>query len=54
MVEDLAKDHERVAKRMHALQKIAEEHRDIVTDDLAADRSSFHEQAAWMLRAIAA
>jgi len=52
MCEDLASDHERVAKRMHALIEIAGEHSDPVTEDLATARSAFHEQAAWMLRAI--
>jgi starvation-inducible DNA-binding protein len=52
MVEDLAKDHERVAHRMHALAEMSAERKDIVTEDLATARSSFHEQAAWMLRAI--
>ena len=54
MCRDLAKDHERVAHRLHALVEIAEERRDVVTADLATARSAFHEKAAWMLRAIAA
>lgn len=54
MVADLASDHERVAHRLHALIKIAEDQRDDVTADLATERSAFHEKAAWMLRAIAA
>ncbi|APX10897.1 Dps family protein [Tateyamaria omphalii] len=53
MVEDLAADHERIAHRLHALAELAAENRDIVTEDLATERSAFHEQAAWMLRAIA-
>jgi starvation-inducible DNA-binding protein len=53
MVEDLASDHERVAHRLHALVQLTQEHNDIVTEDLATERSAFHEQAAWMLRAIA-
>ena len=53
MVTDLATDHERLAHRLHALIEIVEEHRDPVTEDLATERSAFHEQAAWMLRAIA-
>lgn len=53
MVTDLAADHERIAKRMHALAEIAGGQRDIVSEDLATARSSFHEQAAWMLRALA-
>jgi len=53
MCEDLAADHARIAKRMHALIELAGEHKDPVTEDLATERSAFHEQAAWMLRAIA-
>lgn len=52
MCADLAADHERVAHRLHALISLAAEHRDAVTEDLATARSAFHEQAAWMLKAI--
>ncbi|MEO0751284.1 MAG: DNA starvation/stationary phase protection protein [Pseudomonadota bacterium] len=52
MCEDLATDHERVAHRLHALIKIAGENKDPVTEDMATARSAFHEQAAWMLRAL--
>ncbi|QDY70087.1 Dps family protein [Qingshengfaniella alkalisoli] len=54
MVESLAKDHERAAHRLHALIELAEGRNDMVTGDLATERSAFHEKAAWMLRAIAA
>lgn len=50
----LAKDHERVAHRLHALIKTAGEHNDPVTEDLATSRAAFHEQAAWMLKAMTA
>lgn len=53
MVEDLASDHEKVAKRLHAVVELAEEHKDVVTADLLTGRSAFHEKAAWMLRASA-
>ena len=53
MVEDLAADHEKVAKRMHKVITLAEVHEDPVTADLMTARSAFHEQAAWMLRATA-
>lgn len=53
MCNELADDHERVAHRLHALVEITEERKDVVTEDLATERSAFHEQAAWMLRAIA-
>lgn len=54
MVADLASDHEKVAKRLHEVIDIAEENKDAVTADLATARSAFHEQAAWMLKAISA
>lgn len=53
MIESLAEDHARVAKRMHALAELAAGQRDIVTEDLAVDRAAFHEKTAWMLRALA-
>ena len=53
MVSDLASDHERIAHRFHALIQMAGARKDPVTEDLATARSAFHEQAAWMLRAIA-
>ncbi len=52
MCEDLAADHERVARRLHTLIKIAGEHGDPVTEDMSTERAAFHEKAAWMLRAI--
>lgn len=52
MVDDLRGDHERVARRLHALAKVSEKEGDIVTADLATQRSTFHEKAAWMLRSI--
>lgn len=53
MVEDLAKDHEKIAADLHDLITLAEDHEDAVTADLATARSAFHEKSAWMLRAIA-
>lgn len=53
MCMDLAHDHERIAHRLHALAKMAGNANDPVTEDLATARSGFHEQAAWMLRALA-
>lgn len=52
MVDDLVKDHERVAHRLHALVRIAGSQEDPVTEDLATERAAFHEKAAWMLRAM--
>lgn len=53
IVEDLARDHEKVAKRMHGVIELADKHKDPVTVDLLTRRSGFHEKAAWMLRATA-
>ncbi|MEJ6389461.1 Dps family protein [Gymnodinialimonas ulvae] len=54
MVDDLASDHEALAHRLHALIDLVEGRKDPVTEDLATERSAFHEQAAWMLRALSA
>lgn len=54
MVVDLAEDHERIAHRLHDVIETAADNRDPVTEDLATARAAFHEEAAWMLRAIAA
>lgn len=54
MCADLASDHERIAHRLHALVELAASNNDPVTEDLATERSAFHEQAVWMLRAISA
>ena len=53
MVEDLAADHEKLAKACHMLVELADKQKDPVTVDLATRRSAFHEKAAWMLRATA-
>ncbi len=52
MLEDLASNHERLAHRLHAVIELIEGRKDPVTEDLATERSAFHEQAAWMLRAL--
>ncbi|MCR9124650.1 MAG: DNA starvation/stationary phase protection protein [Rhodobacteraceae bacterium] len=54
MCESLAADHEKIARRLHAVVQMAADRNDPVTEDLATQRSSFHEQAVWMLRAISA
>ena len=54
MCADLADDHARIAHRLHALIVLAGKHNDAVTEDLATERSAFHEQAVWMLKAISA
>lgn len=54
MIDLLADAHEALAAQFHALERMARQHSDPVTADLATQRSAFHERAAWMLRAIAA
>ena len=54
MISDLMDDHEAMAARLHELAALAADNRDIVTEDLAVARSTFHEKAAWMLRSLAA
>lgn len=54
MCATLAQDHERIAHRLHALVDLAGDQNDPVTEDLATERSAFHEQAAWMLKALIA
>lgn len=52
MISDLAQDHERLAHRFHALVGLVDGRKDPVTEDLATERSAFHEKAAWMLRSM--
>mgnify|MGYP000710594413 FL=1 len=54
MLKDLVADHEKLAARMSALVKLAEDENDAVSADLATERAGFHEKAAWMLRSLAA
>ena len=54
MIEDLQRDHAKMANRMHTLFTRAEAAHDPVTADLATQRAAFHEKAAWMLHATAA
>lgn len=53
MLGDLAADHEALAAQMRKLIRLATDHDDDVTADLATGRAAFHEKAAWMLRATA-
>lgn len=50
MVADLAASHEALARRLHELIGAAGDASDPVTEDLATERSAFHQKAAWMLR----
>lgn len=52
MVEFLAKDHEKMVKRLRQAAIDAEEVDDLVTTDMLTERLAFHEKAIWMLRAI--
>lgn len=52
MIADLVDSHETIAKKMRDLAIRAGEKEDVVTEDLLTERISFHEQAAWMLRAL--
>jgi len=54
MVETLIDDHECLIRDTRNTAKKAEEHGDLVTTDMLTQRLQFHEQAVWMLRAIAA
>ena len=53
MVEILATDNEKLARRMMEASDIAEEIGDKVTEDMLIARMKMHEQNAWMLRATA-
>ncbi len=54
MVENLASDHETLARLIRPLVEVAEQAGDGATADLFNGRLAAHEQAAWMLRAFAA
>lgn len=54
MADQLAHDHEAVAKTCRNTLKIAEEAEDEVTVDMMVERMTVHDKAAWMLRSIAA
>ncbi|SDU32492.1 Dps family protein [Stappia sp. ES.058] len=52
MVEDLVTQHETISARMRDMAKYAGDNGDVVTEDLLTERITFHEKAAWMLRAL--
>ncbi|WP_062287685.1 Dps family protein [Demequina phytophila] len=54
MVENLARDHETLARLVRPLVEVAEDAGDGATADLFNARLAAHEQAAWMLRSFAA
>ncbi len=53
MVQNLAHDHEQVAKIARDVLRIAEDIGDDATADVVAPRVTIHEKTAWMLRATA-
>lgn len=54
MVDVLATDNERCARRFLEVSNLAEDLGDKVTEDMAIARMRQHEQNAWMLRATSA
>ncbi|MCC5962022.1 MAG: DNA starvation/stationary phase protection protein [Rhodobacteraceae bacterium] len=51
MIETLAKAQETVAATLAGTAAVAEEHDDLLTQDLAIARGQVHEKFAWLLRA---
>jgi len=51
MIKDLIQAHESVVKSLYQLVKAAIEASDVVSEDLATERLTFHEKTLWMLRA---
>lgn len=51
MIEALAKAQETVAATLAGTAAVAEEHGDLLTQDLAIARGQVHEKFAWLLRA---
>ncbi|MDZ4792236.1 MAG: DNA starvation/stationary phase protection protein [Hyphomicrobiales bacterium] len=51
MIETLMRDQETLSTTLRAAAMLAEEHGDIVTNDLAIERATAHDKFAWMLRA---
>lgn len=54
MLEQLIADHEKLVRRLRETAKLAARHDDGATEDLMNSRMAAHEQAIWMLKAIAA
>ena len=51
MIEALKSDQETVSATLRALAELADQHGDMVTNDLALGRAHDHDKFAWMLRA---
>lgn len=54
MLETLAHDHLIIADEMRSIVEMAETAKDVYTADLLTARIGAHEEAAWMLKALAA
>jgi starvation-inducible DNA-binding protein len=54
MLETLAQDHLTVADEMRGIVEASEKLKDVYTADLLTARIGAHEEAAWMLKALAA
>lgn len=52
MITDLVQSHETLSAQLRDMATFAGENDDVVTEDLLTERITFHEKAAWMLRAI--
>ena len=51
MIEQLKADEETLSGTLRALAELADQHGDMVTNDLALERAHKHDKFAWMLRA---
>lgn len=51
MLRDLAADQDILSGSLQKLAEIAEDHGDMITNDMAIARATVHEKFAWMLRA---
>jgi len=52
MIKDLVQSHEIISAEMRDMAQYAGDNGDLVTEDLLTARITFHEKAAWMLRAL--
>lgn len=50
MIDELATDQETISTTLRALAAVADEHEDVVTNDLAIERAAAHDKFAWLLR----
>lgn len=51
MIEQLKSDEETLSATLRALAELAEQHGDLVTNNMATERAETHDKYAWMLRA---